>query len=96
MRLRTEGMDWRGILSPGLGLGLCPVPGKDKTGAGRGVGGTSHSCCFCSEAAGSEGGGRGWGGKRGKSRPALRSLAFHPTACSQHGSLTETLKCSVR
>ena len=39
VRLRTEGMDWRGILSPGLGLGLCPVPGKDKTGAGRRVGG---------------------------------------------------------
>lgn len=39
MRLRTEGMDWRGILSPGLGLGLCPVLGKDRTGAGRGGGG---------------------------------------------------------
>ena len=38
MRLRTEGMHWRGILSPCLGLGLCPVPGKDSTGAGTGGG----------------------------------------------------------
>ena len=39
MRLRTEGMHWRGILSPCLGLGLCPAPGKDRTGAGAGGGG---------------------------------------------------------
>ena len=75
MRLRTEGMHWRGILSPCLGLGLCPVPGKDRTGVGTGEGGTSHSCCFCSEAAGSERG-QTMGKKEGKVQTGSQVTGF--------------------